>query len=167
MFPIEFEINTLRTPLEVGLDLSNAQKHQLAQLNELDEIRSMDVQRTIFIQQQRMKWNDKFIKNKVFQSGDWALLYESRFNDFKGKLSTRWMGPYKVDDVFDNGIVRVVTIDHTHASFIINGHHLRLYHHPTSRDAFIKHLSDKYGLKVISAENSSSAPFLYKIKINK
>ena len=43
LFPIEFEISTLKKDLEVGLDLSDAQKHRLAQLNELDEIRSMVV----------------------------------------------------------------------------------------------------------------------------
>jgi len=60
----------LRTTLEVGLDLSETQKHRLEQLNELDEIRSVDVQVTTAIQQQRMKWHDKFIKNKVFHTGD-------------------------------------------------------------------------------------------------
>ena len=107
-----------------------------------------------------MKWHYKFIRNKVFQSGDWALLYDSRFNYFKGKLCTGWMGPYEVNVVFDNGIVRLVTIDDTRASFIVNGNCLRLYHLPTSKDAFIKHLSKKSSLKVISAENSSSAPLL-------
>ena len=89
LFPIEFEISTLRTALEVGLDLSEAQKHRLEQLNELDEIQSADIQRTTVVQQQRMKWHDKFIKTKVFHEGDWVLLYDSRFNDFKGKLHTR------------------------------------------------------------------------------
>ena len=107
-----------------------------------------------------MKLHDRFIKNKVFQSGDWALLYDSRFKDFKGKLCTRWMGPYEVDVVFDNETVRLVTIDDTRASFIINGHRLRLYHRSTSKDAFIKQLSEKSDLKVINTENTSSTPFL-------
>ena len=114
----------------------------------------MVVQRT----QQRTKWHDKFIKNKVFQNGDWALLYDSRFKDFKGKLCTRWMGPYEVDVVFDNGTIRLVTIDDKRTSFIVNGHRLRLYHKTTYKDAFIKLLSEKSGLKVINVENPSSTP---------
>jgi hypothetical protein len=82
---VEFEIKMLRTTLEVGLDLSEAQKHRLEQLNELDEIHLVVVQNTAAIQQQRTKWHDKFIKKKVFQRGDWAFLYDSRFKDFKGK----------------------------------------------------------------------------------
>ena len=145
----------LRKALEFGLDLSDAQKHQLAQLNELYEIRSMAIRRTTTIQQQRTKWYDKFIKNKVFQIGDWALLYDSRFKDFKGKLCTCWMGPYEVDVVFDNGTIRLVTVDDTRASFIENGHRLRLHQCLASKDAFIKHLSNKSDLKVIREESSS------------
>ena len=104
-----------------------------------------------------MKWHDKFIKNKVFQSGDWELLYDSCFNDFKGKLCTCWMGPYAVDTIFDNGTIRLVTIDDTRTSFIVNGHRLRLYHQLASKDAFIKQISEKSGLKVINVENLSSA----------
>ena len=96
----------------------------------------------------------------MFQSGDWALLYDSRFKDFKGKLCTWWMGPYEINVVFDNGTVRLVTIDDTCTSFIVNGHRLRLYHRPASKDDFIKQLSEKSSLKVISVENLSSAPSL-------
>lgn len=39
IFPIEFEIKTLRTALEVDLDLTTDERHQLEQLNELDEKR--------------------------------------------------------------------------------------------------------------------------------
>ena len=37
VFPIEFEINTLKTATEVNLDVTRAQKRRLNQLNELDE----------------------------------------------------------------------------------------------------------------------------------
>eukprot|EP00253_Pinus_taeda_P013479 PITA_13479 len=43
LFLVEFEISTLRIALEVGLDLLEAQKHQLEQLNELDDIRAVVV----------------------------------------------------------------------------------------------------------------------------
>jgi len=39
IFPIEFEIQTLRKVQEVGLDLNEAQINRLQQINELDEIR--------------------------------------------------------------------------------------------------------------------------------
>jgi hypothetical protein len=63
------------------------------------------------IQEKRIKWHDKYIKKKSFQLVDWALLYDSIFKNFKGKLSTKWMGPYEVDTIYDNGAIRIKNID--------------------------------------------------------
>eukprot|EP00253_Pinus_taeda_P014993 PITA_14993 len=52
IFPIEFEIQTLRNAQEVGLDLSEAQINRLQQINELDEIRLSALQNMALIQQQ-------------------------------------------------------------------------------------------------------------------
>eukprot|EP00253_Pinus_taeda_P012481 PITA_12481 len=46
IFPIEFEIQTLRTTQEVGLELTKAQINQLQQINDLDEIRLSALQHT-------------------------------------------------------------------------------------------------------------------------
>ena len=70
IFPIEFEIQTLRITHEVGLDLTKAQINRLQQINELDEIRLSALQNIALIQQQRAKWHDALIKNKVFHEGD-------------------------------------------------------------------------------------------------
>ena len=80
----------------MGLDLIDAQAKRLQQKNELDEIRLLALQCTMIIHQQRAKWHDNLIKNKVFQKGDWALLYDSGFQDFPRKLQTRWLGPYEI-----------------------------------------------------------------------
>ena len=52
MFPVEFEIKTLRTTLEVGLNPTTTQKHRLEQFNELDEIRLATIDTTAAIEQQ-------------------------------------------------------------------------------------------------------------------
>ena len=96
----------------------------------------------MLIQQQRSSWHDRFIKKKVFYEGDWALLYDSIFKrDFKGKLRTRWLGPYLVDRVFNNGTVHLVTIDENHVPLFANGHRLWLYRKPFSKDAFISQIA--------------------------
>eukprot|EP00253_Pinus_taeda_P036271 PITA_36271 len=96
IFPIEFEIQTLRTTQEVGLDLNEAKINRLQQINMLNEIRLSAFQRTALIQQQRAKWHDALIKKEVFHEGYWALLYDSRFQDFSRKLQTRWLEPYEI-----------------------------------------------------------------------
>jgi hypothetical protein len=70
VLPIEFEIKTLRTTLQVGLDLSEAQQNRLDQINELDEIRQVAIHQTTLVQQQRAMWQDEFIKEKKFKEGD-------------------------------------------------------------------------------------------------
>ena len=46
VFPIEFEIKTLRMAMDVNLDVTKAQRRRLNQLNELDEKRIATVDQT-------------------------------------------------------------------------------------------------------------------------
>jgi len=102
----------------------------------LDEKRLDAIHQTTIIQQQRKRWHDKTIKHKQFQKGNWALLHDSRFENFQGKLHTRWLGPYEIDTVFPNGIVRLLTIDDSRTPLLVNGHWLRLYQRPISKEDF-------------------------------
>ena len=120
-------MKTFRTAAQLSLDLDEAQEQRLMQLNKLDEIRQDAVQRTVLIQNQRTKWHDKFLRKKTFEEGDWALLFDSWFKHFKGNLTTRWMGPYEIVTVFDNGSVTIRTIDEEQATFVVNGHRLKIF----------------------------------------
>ena len=51
IFPIEFEIKTLKMATEVNLDVIESQKRILNQLNELDENRLAVVDQIVLIQQ--------------------------------------------------------------------------------------------------------------------
>jgi hypothetical protein len=148
--PIEFQVKTFRTVMQLGMDLDEAKKQRILQLNELDEIRQDDLQRTTLIQEQRTKWHHKYIKKKYFHPGDWAMLYGSRFKHFKGKLSTRWLGPYEVETVYENGSVKIKTIDEDQTSFIVNGHRLKVYHKPLSKEDFIKQVLQNSEMQLVS-----------------
>jgi hypothetical protein len=118
----------------------------------LDEIRQDSIQRTILVQSQRSKWHDKFIKKKQFQPGVWALLFDSRFKTFKGKITTQSLGPYEVDTVYDNGAVKIKTIGDGQVSFVVNGHRLKFYHKPISREDFLQVMSADKELALVNAE---------------
>lgn len=105
LLSIEFEHNTLRITTQLDLDVTKAQQERLAQLNGLDEFRMQALLHTEVVQVQRKVWHDKNIKDNVFEEGDCALLYDSKFNDFKGKLMTRRLGPYLIGKCHDNGDV--------------------------------------------------------------
>ena len=67
---------------QLGMNLDEAKKQRILQINELHEIRQDALQRTMLIQNQRKTWHDKFIKQNQFNTGDWALLFDSRFKFF-------------------------------------------------------------------------------------
>jgi len=63
--------------MQLGLDLDEAKKQRLMQINELDEIHQDAFQHTILVQNQISKWRDEFIKKKSFHPRDWAFLFYS------------------------------------------------------------------------------------------
>ena len=46
------------------------------------------------------------------------------------------MGLYEIEAIFENGTVKIKTIDDHSTSFIVNSRRLCLYHKPTSRKEF-------------------------------
>eukprot|EP00253_Pinus_taeda_P001793 PITA_01793 len=157
LLPIEFQVKTFKIAVQLGMNLSEAQKHRMEQLNELDEIRQDEILRTDLVQHQRAKWHDRYIKERKFQEGDWALLFGSKFKDFKGKFQTHCLGPYETDKVFDNGAVRIKTIDESQTPLIVNGHRLKVYHEPLSREEFVKIFQENSAIRVVEKNPSPSS----------
>ena len=73
--------------------------------------------------------------------GDWALLFDSKFKNFKAKFTTHWLGPYDISEVYDNGLVKLQIIDDEASSFIVNGHRLNLYNKPINKQDFLRQIS--------------------------
>lgn len=90
---------------------------------------------------QRKIWHDEKIKDKKFQEGDWDFLYDSRYKDFKGKLRTRWLGPYVIEKCHDNGLVYIRTIDAEAIPLLVNGNRLKVYKRPLSKKEFVDGIS--------------------------
>eukprot|EP00253_Pinus_taeda_P034419 PITA_34419 len=132
LLSIEFEYSTVRMAAQLDLDPSHAQRERLLQLNGLDEQRLQAILHTEVVQLQRNIWHEKNIKEKNFQEGYWALLYDSRYKDFKGKLRTKWLGPYTIEKCNDNGSVLIRSIDEEALPMLVNGHRLKIYKNPLS-----------------------------------
>lgn len=88
---------------QLYLDITRVQKEILIQINGLDEFRMQALLHTKLIHLERKVWHEKHIKEKAFQQGNWALLYESRIKDFKGNFMTIWIGCYQIEIFHDNG----------------------------------------------------------------
>jgi len=50
------------------------------------------------------------------------LLYDSRYKYFKGKLRTRWLGPYVIERCHDNDSMQIRTIDEEAIPLLVNRH---------------------------------------------
>ena len=98
------------------------------------------------------------MNKKTSEERDWPLLFNSWFKHFKGKLTTRWMGPYEIVTVFDNGSIKIKTIDEGQTAFVVNGHRLKVYHKPLSKKDFIHTMSQQSGLELVSEGMTSSSP---------
>jgi len=87
---------------------------------------------------------------------DWTLLFNSKFKDFQGKFHTLWLRPYEIEEDFNNGAVRIRTIDERKVPLLVNGHWLKIYHKPISREDFVRIFQDNTEMKLV--KNSSSSP---------
>ena len=80
------------------------------------------------------------------------MFFDSQFKTIKGKLTIPWLGPYEVDTIYDNGAVKIKTIDDGQVSFVVNGHRLKFYHKPISREYFLQVMSDDKALALVYGE---------------
>jgi hypothetical protein len=67
--------------------------------------------------------------------------YLTPSSNFRGKFHTRWLGPYEIDIVYENGAIKLHTIDEERTPLMENGHRLRLYHRPLSKESFLKRIT--------------------------
>jgi hypothetical protein len=69
------------------------------------------------------------LNKKEFKKGDKVLLYNSRFKTFgKGKLQSKWDGPYSVHSVLSNRVVTILDVKGD--QFMVNGQRLKVYYEP-------------------------------------
>nr|GEU45211.1 reverse transcriptase domain-containing protein [Tanacetum cinerariifolium] len=109
----------------VNFDLKTAGDHQKIQLNELNELRDQSYENSLIYKEKTKKLRDSKIKNRIFNVGDWALLFNSHLKIFSGKFKTRWLGPFTITKVFPYGTVELSQPDGP--IFNVNGHRVKHY----------------------------------------
>ena len=103
----------MRTAIEERMQEDLSLMQRVYQLEALEETRSEALQ-ALYHHQSMLKtaW-DKKVRIIDYKEGDLVLLFDSRYQHFKGKgkLHTRWLGPYIVKKMFDNGSVQLTTLN--------------------------------------------------------
>jgi hypothetical protein len=77
LLPIKLEVMTLRTATTMRLPLDESQRHQLLQLNELDELQLKAYQSIEVTQAQQKKAFDKKVKKREFKEGDLVMMFDA------------------------------------------------------------------------------------------
>ncbi|XP_019241738.1 PREDICTED: uncharacterized protein LOC109221739 [Nicotiana attenuata] len=124
--PVELEHKAYWAIKLLNLNLPDAGKNCLLQLDELEEFKLTAYENAKLYKEKTKKWHDKLIRYKDFKVGDHVLLYNSRLRLFPGKFKSRWTGPYIVTGVTSYGAIEVQHADGGD-KFKVNGHRLKPY----------------------------------------
>lgn len=97
-------------------------------LDTLEEERRESLDSTRILQAKRKETFDrKLPKDTGIREGSLVLMYDSRQKDFPGKLQTRWVGPFKVSKVYENGSLQLTDLQGRPLDTRTNGSRVKLY----------------------------------------
>lgn len=127
VMPMEYMVPSLRIAVENRLGDTESLKERLYQLNKLDERRVMAQWATENMQRRQKYWHDKHLRRMNFRPGQLVLKYNGRNEIKPGKFKVRWLGPFWVREVGDNGSIKLENLDGSLILEAINGSKLKPY----------------------------------------
>jgi hypothetical protein len=132
---IEMEVETLRVMAARSAERTEDSKFRMIAIQDLEEVREEALQQTMEVQAKRKEdFDTKLPKDHGIRTGCMVLLYDNRYEDFPGKLHTRWMGPFRVTEVFQNGSLQLEDLQGNWLDTRVNGSRVKRYQPESSSD---------------------------------
>ena len=122
--PVELEHRAMWVIKQLNMNLDAAGSQRKLQVDELEELRNEAYENAKIYKERTKALHDQAIFRKSFNYGQKVLLYNSRLHLFRGKLRSRWIGPYIVKEVFPHGAVEIENPSNG-ATFKVNGQRLK------------------------------------------
>ena len=123
---VEIEYKAWWAIKKLNMDLSRAGLKRFLDLNELEELRNDAYLNSKIAKERSKKWHDQMITCKNFKKGDLVLLYDSKPHLFRGKLKSRWIGPFIIHQAYPNGSVDLLN-QKDNREFKVNGQRVKPY----------------------------------------
>lgn len=125
---IEMEVETFRVmATRSGHQILDPSTRLLA-IEDLEEERREALDQTVEVQVGRKIDHDfRIPKDHHIREGSLVLLYDNRHQQFPGKLHTRWMGPYKVEQIFGNSSLQLTDLAGAPLETRVNGSRVKKY----------------------------------------
>ena len=125
---IELDIETHRIMAAQTKNRIEDLNARLIAIEDLEEARKEALDRMIEVQTKRKEeFDSKLPDDHGITLGGLVLLYDNRHKQFPGKLQTRWMGPYKVTEVYPNGSLQLEDLQEVWLDTRINGSRVKAY----------------------------------------
>jgi hypothetical protein len=127
--PLELEHKAYWAIKEMNLDMDAARIKRRIQISELEDMRLKAYESATIYKERMKRWYDKRLRPKEFKEADKVLLFNSKFKIFgKGKLKSKWDGPYVVHSVSPSGAVTIMDIKGD--QYVVNGQRLKAFLEP-------------------------------------
>jgi hypothetical protein len=132
---VELQVETFRVMAARNAESRHETLPRLLAIEELEEVRNAALERTKGVQTKRKEDYDRKIPaDHGIREGGLVLLYDNRHKDFPGKLHTRWMGPFRVTRIFENGSLQLQDLQGQWLDTRVNGSRVKKYVASASSD---------------------------------
>ncbi|KAL3681416.1 hypothetical protein R1sor_024372 [Riccia sorocarpa] len=122
-----YKVTTGHTPFQLENPSVDPITERVHALHQLTEKRIQALYTQYVIQARRKQQFDQKVKHRDIRPNDLVLKYNDRISRFPAKFATKWLGPYWVQEVFDNGTVQLSTLQEEFLPARTNVEKIRLY----------------------------------------